>query len=218
MAVLASDIMDGAAIILNDSAKSLYSYATQLPYLKKANQELEQELIIIGAPVQRTKSATISVLANAKTLTLPSDFLIPLTLKERNSGSSDPWTDMVEKAFLPDNAIPDNLLRVWQFANNNINFVGSIINRDVLLNYDRMLAVINSQNSAEDFYLSSVYLSARTAELCARYIGMNKTMADQIRDDDVAAARDNLMRVFVLQSQGTSTRRPKFSTTRRNFR
>lgn len=211
--------MDGARVLLNDQAQALYTNTLVVPYLQRANRELELELINNGAEVTRQQSAVISVAAAPTaqniSITLPADFLLPTSIHERNQGATnDQWNEMVERAWEPENVVPTNDLRYWAFRNNAIYTPGVQIAKDVLLKYDRQLAIITGPASPEDFILSQNFLEAKTAELCARYIGMNKEFADDLAGLEVAIAKDNLMRAFVLNSQGAPSRRQRFTTKR----
>lgn len=212
--MLASEVMDQSAAMLNDTALDQYTYTVQIPYLKKANEDLEKKLIIFGTEVQRTKSNAISILADATTVTLPSDFLLPISLKERNVGeNNDQWVDMTETIWEPDST-HTTYIEFWAFRNNTIYIKPPIIAKEILLYYERSLAVLSGQNSAVDTGIIKGYLAARTAELCARYIGMNSTFADEIRDNEVSRAESDLEYMLVLNSQGNPVRRPKFTTMR----
>lgn len=214
--MLSSEVMDQAASFLNDTALDVYTYTTMLPYLKRANEDLEKKLIVYGTSEQRTKSAAIPVLADATTITLPSDFLLPLDLKERNVGETeDQWVDMTLLDWEPD-ATHTTYIEFWAFRNNAIYIKPPIVAKEVKLYYERALGVIIGSSSVIDFSLTKGYLAARTAELCARYIGMNSTFANEIRDNEVAAAQNELEYMLVLSTQGTSVRRPKFTTMRVN--
>lgn len=206
--------MDDAAAFLNDTAKNLYTYAVQLPYLKLANQNLEQLLLSNGLQVQRVYSSTITVLAGAKTLTLPNDFLLPIQLFERPKGSTDDaaWVEITERTWDPEPYTQGPTLQYWAFRNNNVNFPGSLADRDVLMRYERQLAAISGQNSPEDFVLARAFLAAKTAELCARFIGMNKTFADDLRSMEVSPAEDRVIDIFVQKQQGLPGRRRRFRT------
>lgn len=214
MTLSAGDCMDQAAALLNDVPKNLYTYTVQTPYLKKANEALEQLLLVYGISIQRVKSASIAVLANVLTLTLPSDFLLPVKLFERPSGgTANDWIPMVEKDWEPtETIVPTSTLIYWAFRNNAINFVGSTVAREVLLEYERALAIIVNSSSQEDSYLFKPFLSAKTAEYCARYVGMNGVMADSIRDNEGFVATDNLEHILVGNSQGVRHRRGQFTT------
>lgn len=222
MTFLASDVFDGArSPFLNDAAASLYTNTILLPHLKTANEELEQTLIINGISVQRVKSSPIAITAGATNLTilgspaLPTDFLFPISLRERTSGDSDySWADMTEKDFEPDNQQPTTTFNYWAFRNNAIYFPPATVNRDILLKYERQLAVITGPNSPEDFTLAKRFLCARVAELAARYIGMNSDLADVLMTREVEPRKDDLTRLFILDDQEVRTRRKPFSTRR----
>jgi hypothetical protein len=211
--LLASEVMDQSAALLNDVALTTYTYEAQLPYLKKANEELEKKLIIHGAPVQRMVIVETPVLAGELTLILPDDFLVPEKLFEKATGETG-WTPITERKWVPIDYIPTTSLAFWAFRNNAINFPGATVDRIVQLHYERKLTVIISEDTPEDFYLSKTFLAARTAELCARYIGMNTTIADGIRDNETLRAEDEILRIFVLNGQGVGGRRRPFNSKR----
>lgn len=211
MAFLASDVMNGARVYLNDVAASIFTNTALLPLVIMANEELEKLLIIIGAEVQRNNSAAITVSANALTITLPVDFLLPISLKERRvGGTENDWEDMTEQIWSPE-YVPAPTINYWAFSNNAIRIPGASVNREVLLKYDRQLAVITSSSSPEDFILSKAFLERKTAELAARYIGMNENFANSLAIREVEPARDALERLFILNSQGNPIRRKRFS-------
>jgi len=211
--LLASEVMDQSAAILNDVDLSLYSYDTQLPYLKKANEYLEQLLIKYGAQHPKKKSAAIDVAAEAIVLILPSDFLLPIQLFERADGSTSEadWDEMYEREWDP-NTVMGTTLGVWSFRDNAINFVGCTAAREVKLYYEAMLGVISTSASPEDSYLFKALLSAKTAEYCSRYIGMNKPMADEISLNECAPAEDNLVHILVGSMQNVRHRRGQYTS------
>jgi hypothetical protein len=213
MTFIAQDVMDDAAVILNDTAKAVFTYNAQLPFVSRANRYLEKILIENGLPQQRVISAAIPLAANALTLALPSDFLFPDKLYERNQGdTASGWSLMYEQQWEPQTWIPSTWNTYWSFRNGNINFPGANVAKEILLFYERNLAAIIGQNSPEDYAPSRDYLSAKTAEFCARYIGMNGTFADEIRDNEVSISEDALVRVLVLNQQGMVNRRKRFTT------
>lgn len=199
--MLASEVLDQSAIFLNDTALTLYTHTVQLPYLKRASEDLEKKLIEFGQPIQLVEALAILVLANTFTVGLPTDFLLPISLKERFVGQTeDQWVDMVERDWEGDST-SNTYIEYWAFRNNLIYIKPPSVNKEILLKYNRALTVISSANSTIDTTLSKGYLAARTAELCARYIGMNDTLADKIAIREVNTAEDTLMRIFLLEGQ-----------------
>ncbi len=211
--MLASEVMSQTAALLNDVGLNLYTYAVQLPYLQKANEDLEKKLAIFGAPQQRKDTTITTLAAGNTTVDLPSDFLLPIRLFERNNGdATNNWIPMHERDWVQENAVQTIYLGQWAFRDNKIYVIGATVAKDILLEYWRNLAVIASSSSTEDFAAAKGYLASRAAELLARYIGMNDNMADKIAIREVGQAEDELMRIIVLNQQGTPQRRGKFST------
>lgn len=207
--MLASEVMDQSAALLNDTALSLYTYVIQLPYLKKATEALQQRLAVFGIQVERVVSSSISVSANATSVTLPSDFLLPIKLEERAVGQNDDqWVDMHEVEFEPI-VEPISYIEYWAFRNNKVYIRECSVAKEVRLTYIRTLATISSSSSVVDFNASKAYLSAKTAEYCARYIGMNSDLADEIAGREGATAEDDLLRMYVLQGQSANRARRK---------
>jgi len=221
MSFLASDVFTGARAFLNDQNVNLFSNTALLPHLIAANEELEQTLIIFGSPVQRVLSTVIPVTAGVTSITiggappLPSDFLLPLSLHERTQGDSEQsWTEMTPKNFEPENQVPTTAFIYYAFRNNAIYFPEATSNRDILLKYNRTLAVISGPNSPEDFYLAKRFLCARLAELGARYVGMNSAFGDELAIREVEPRKEDIERIFTLQGQTVRSRRPRFTTKR----
>lgn len=223
MTFLASDVFDGArSPFLNDVGANLYTNAILLPHLKAANEELEQLLLKVGAPVQRVKSAVLAITAGGTSITiggspaLPTDFLLPITVLERTTGDSDQsWSEMTPRDYEPENQIPTTTFGYYSFRNNGIYFIAATANRDIKLQYERQLAVISGSNSPVDFYLAKRFLCARVAELAARYTGQNKVYADDLAVREVEPRRYDIESIFVLQGQTVRARRPRFTVKQR---
>lgn len=210
MPFLASDVIADAQALLNDTSAQIYTSAALLPFVKRANRELEQVLIINGSPVQRVESANISVFATITTLSLPTDFLLPIELNERPlaSTSNDDWVPMTEMPWIPD-IVAGETLDYWAFRNNAIYLLGATVDRTVRLRYERQLAVITSTASPEDSVLFQNFLGAKTAELAARFIGMNEAFAQSLHDNESKPAKNDLEQLLVLQ--GSPVRRQRFT-------
>lgn len=207
--------MDGARMMLNDTAATLYSNTAITPHVIAANEQLELEMLALGISVIRKPTVAIIVPALALTLTLPTDFLLPLELYERLSGAvNDPWVLMTEREWTPADYVQNTSLNYWAFYNNAVNFPGSTVARDVMMRYERQLAVITGPNSPEENIVFKRYLAAKTAEYAARYVGMNKSISDDIHNDEVRPALELVTQILVGNMQGNPVRRMRFSTQR----
>jgi len=213
-AVLASEIMDQSASMLNDTAKTLYSYVAQLPYLRKAAEDLELILIELGqSSLQRAESGTLDVDASDidQALTnVPSNLFIPINVFERARDANDEeWQLMTEQAW-EENVAQGVTLGNWTFRNNQIIFPPCSADREVYVTYWRQLVAITSESSNAEVVGSKTYLAAKTAELCARYIGENPERADALLSVEVIPLRDRLENIYVKSSQSLRVRRRRF--------
>lgn len=220
---LASDVMDEAASLLNDTAKTLFTYAAQLPYLRRANEALENLLIACGISVQRQVSLVMTVAPSAVNIDLtangsyPTDILLPIRCWERDGGSnSQTFSLMTERDWEPE-LNPTTSATYWTFRNNKIYIPGVTSSRDIKVDYWRQLTSITGQNSNEEVAGAKTFLAAKTAEMCARYIGQNKEVADDLLNIEVGDARDLLERIYIKNTQGTRSRRRRFSRPRANY-
>lgn len=66
--LLAGTVMDKAASLMNDSARTVYTYAAQVPYLNIALQELQEEFELNGISVTENVSAVINMPAGSTTI------------------------------------------------------------------------------------------------------------------------------------------------------
>jgi len=211
MSYTAGNVMDTAASLLNDTAKTLFSYDVQLPYLKIAQDELEQELILNEFQIDFISEAIILVSAGSLALSLPTSFFLPISLGERAVGGTL-FVPMTEKANVLDPNVeytPTDKLEIWDYRHNCINFVGSTVDREVRLSYWRTLTPIVGENSNEAVNGAKLFLSFRTGGLVARYIGRNKVRADEL-DLDAARSIDRLLAIFAKNRQGLRIRRRPF--------
>lgn len=206
--------MDGARAYLTDVGATLFTNTAALPYVKLANKSLEQVLMAFGLEIQRKNTAAIDVAALAVSVTLPSDFFVPTKLWERADGGADTdWIPMDEVNDLV-GYVPVNTLNVWSFYNNVVNLGGCTVAREVLMEYERSLAAITSASSPIDDLKLERYLSAKTAELCARYIGRNSEVANELLSIEVNPAKDDLEHILVGNMQGVRHRRGAFTASR----
>lgn len=217
MAILASVVMDAAANLMNDSAKSVYSYAVQVPYLNIALSELKEEMEANNVPFTNKTSAAIIIAAGVTSITvattpaLPTDLIEIQSLWERLSGTTNDYEPMSRAEFLPLTAVQSTSLMEWSWEGQSIKFIGATTIRDVIIEYiaDTLAAVVDGTTSIALFNCKT-YLTYKTAALCARYIGEDTPRADVLEKEAVIA----LDRFGIINVKG----RQEFSTRRRPFR
>lgn len=212
----AGDVMDRAAALLNDIAKSVYSYTVQIPYLNAAMDELQETFEQNNIPATNEVSAVLAVPANTLVLTfssspaIPADLIEPRTLHERLNGTTDEFNEMTKMEFVPKSQVLTSNLGVWDWRDQEIHFVGANTIRDVKIDYIKQIfAPVTASTDVIALINSKSFLAYRTAGLCARYIGENETRAD-ILDGFAVLAMDRVLGINVKGGQAIFTRRRPF--------
>ena len=218
--LIAGDVMDRSSSLLNDTAKSTFTYSVQLPYLNIALEELQNEYELNEMPVTETVTSNpIVVAANIKAIgfsptvpALPSDLIEPLILWERPSGI-DPYIPMTKVQYLPrymeGSKIPQLVWYTWE--SNEIRFLPANAANDVKMDYIRSLFITITASTDKIAVINAeAFLFYRTAALCSRFIGENPTRADSLD----SMAQESLNRIVGVGTKG----KQNIITRRRPFR
>lgn len=215
-----ANILDLTASLMNDTAKTKYTYTAMLPYFNMALAIMQEELEVNEIPVVEKSTGSITVTAGVKIVSqgttsadYPTDLVEIQMLWERLSGSSDPYTPMYKRDFLPhylDDITVDQLV-YWTWLNNQIQFIGASTDRELKLDYlrQRYANTVSDTTTAIDVMNSRTFLEFKTASLCARFIGENPTRADELNNE----AEKGLWRLLDLSIKGkqdVATRRKPF--------
>lgn len=184
----AAEVMDRSAALLNDPAKTDYTYAAQLPYLNMAIDELVESLEESNSSPTNQTSAVITV-AVGKTMITPTEHVTtphyPFDLVEiqevgeRDTGSTDKFLMLTRREFL-DSYPPNRSLLYWFWEDQCIKFNpnGALVSKDIQLRYVRQaIAQAANETSTIGTINARSYLSYKTAGLCAMFIGENETRA-----------------------------------------
>jgi hypothetical protein len=209
MAYTAQDPLTEAKILLNDPSGHVYADDKLLPLMQKAYRELQLKMQLNGLAVMKEKSSVITVTAGTVFLGdaagLPSDFVLPIDLQERASGSSEDWTPMEETDWEPD-IDQTATLRFWNFREEQVKFVGATANREVLMKYQKGLTRITAVTTPIQVIGAETFLASRTAAIAAIVLGENPSRAEAINGDAGGALHD-LISLLVKQNQGFPIRR-----------
>lgn len=223
--LVASEVMDRAASLMNDTAKSVYTYLVQIPYLNMALDELQEEFELNNVPVTNQTPAEIVFPAGsteiipAVTPPVPGEIYYPTDLVEiqavweRLSGSSDPYIPVTRREFLlhvfDGIVLPELIYYSWQ--DQKIKFTEASTDRDVKLDYIKDLFVeVTDSDDPIGIINSQSYLSFKTAQFLAFFVGENKTRSDELQGLAAIALERNLG----ISSKG----RQAITTRRRPFR
>lgn len=225
--------MDSAASLMNDTAKTVYTYAAQMPYLNMALRELQEHFQLNNVPVTNQTSAPIIVPIGttaitpfdeegaAGTLNYPQDLIEIQGIYERLSGTTNPFIPLVKREFLPhvlDN-LPTDALQYWAWENQTIKFIGALTIRDVKLDYIKTLFPrIANQAAVIGVINAESFLFYRTAALCTRFIGENPDRSGELNEFAVFAL-DRATGIETKARQNITTRRKPFMAAykRRSF-
>jgi hypothetical protein len=187
--LLAAEVMDRSAALMNDPSKTDYTYLVQLPYLNMAVDELVEALEEANSSPTNQTSGTIVLPVGSNKITpiehptpphYPFDLVEIQAVTERASGSDDGFVPLVRREFLQEFPATQ-MLGVWTWADQIIQFNtnGANNEREVKLHYVRMaISQAASELSVIGTINSRSYLSYKTAAFCAMFIGENPTRAE----------------------------------------
>lgn len=220
---LAIAAFNSARTYLNDQNSQIWSNAALLPYLVEAFNDMIESLTLYEVPLIKEKSVVISVPVSTSIPQLlnsmagfPTDFIEPIKLKERATGSTNPEDfesgRMIECEFLP-NLQQQESLRYWCWQQQNVLIIGATTARDVLLYYIGGLSVPIAANSSLGFTYAEHFLGPKTAAYAAGSVG-NSTLAqeaNQVAQDKL----DNLLMIATKNQQNLPARRIPYHRGRR---
>lgn len=226
----AADVLDKSASLMNDTAKTVYTYSAQLPYLNIALAEIEEHFQLNNVPTTNQASASITVPIGTTEVNpvdgpgivtppnYPSDLIEIQGLYERASGSSDSFLLIKKVEFLP--KISDdasiNSIQYWSWQDQRIKFHAVISIRELRLDYIKSLfSEITNPNTVIGLINAKSFLAFRTAALCSEFIGENKTRADSLNEFAVAAG-ERVTGIGIKAKQNITTRRRPFMANYKN--
>lgn len=212
--------MDRSAALMNDAAKTDYTYTAQLPYLNMAIDELMEQLEESNSSPSNQTSDPIVVPIGANKLTPPEDAVTPhypydlieiQEVGERLSGTTDPFFPLSRREFL-DQFPATNSLLFWYWEDQYIKFNpnGATSTRDVQLKYIRQpFLLAQNENSIIGAIGARSFLSYKTAAFCAMFIGENPQRAE-VLEMQAEKAWERLLGINNKGRQQMVTRRRPF--------
>ncbi len=215
----ASTVLAKSASLMNDTARTIYTYTALLPYLQIAMQELQEEFQLRNISSSQITSALITVPAGTSqiqyggppTLTLPSDMIEPAQLWERPSGI-DPYIPLIKRDYIP-HQLEGVLVTTFGFYvwdNQMIKFLPSTQNNDIKIDYVKELfQPIVDENSPINIINAASFLEYRTAGLAAEFIERNIASANALNAYAVLAI-DRATGIGIKGKQAIMTRRRPF--------
>lgn len=209
MAILASEPIEEAKGLLNDVSGHIYTDTRLIPLLQKAYRELQTKMMLNGLPVLKEVSTSVNVLTGTVSLGdgtgLPTDFVYPIELEERAQGSAEFFQPMSETEWEPSQQ-QTSYLRVWNWREEEIKFLGATTDREVKIKYMKGLTRITATTTPISINNAVTYLAARCAGIAAFVIGENPSRATEL-NADAGIALQELLTILVKRQQGLPVRR-----------
>jgi len=224
--VTAAEIMDRVAQLLNDPAKTDYTYVVQMPYLNMAIDELIESSENYNNSIHNITSAPITIPVGKNAIfPTPPDLIIPpgyiaypnnlvdiQEVLERNPGGNDTFIALPKKEFIQ--AYPQTgSLSYWAWEHQVIKFnpIGANTPKEVILRYiTHSTTLVIDPTTVIPIINCRSYLSFKTAALCAMFIGENQTRAQVLE----AQADEAMERITNMSNRG----RQQIMTRHRPFR
>lgn len=214
----AVEVTDRVASLMNDTAKSVYTFAAVLPYLNTSLDVLQELFEQNNIPSTNETSALINVPANTSVISfggspaLPTDLIEIQALWVSSEGLAEYTGPIRRVEFLPRymEGVDYNSIDQWAWIDQEIRFFPANADLDIKLDYIKSIFVpiVLSTDLINILNVKS-YLSFKTAAYCARYIGENPTRADQL-DAEAELALDRSLGISTKGKQSIRTRRRPF--------
>lgn len=214
--MIAANVMDRSAALLNDTVQSVFSYAVQIPYLNAAIDEMSELLESNNVPMTNETQAGIIINTGVTDIggttgpALPNDLIEIQSVYERLQGATEDFQFVTRVEFLPPFVEQTESLIYYCWQHQTIQFLGATTPREIQLNY--IGAVVTNVSSSADtisLFNAKSFLAFRTAALCAQFIGENKERADSL-NSDAGMAMDRLLNISTKGRQAIATRRRPF--------
>ena len=218
--LIASTVLAKASTLLNDTARTVYTYAAVLPYLQIAMQELQEHFELNNISATQLSSATINMPAGTIVLDynalapltkIPNDMIEPAQLWEREEGI-DHFVPMSRSDYLPHNleGTPTGKFSFYVWNNQQFQFMPCNRDNDIKIDYIKdLFTPLVDETSVINVVNASTFLEYRTAALCAEFIERNQSSSNALNIYAVMAL-DRATGIGVKGKQTILTRRRPF--------
>jgi hypothetical protein len=217
--LVASTVLAKAASLMNDTARTTYTYVAVLPYLQIALQELQEIFELNSIPVTQLSSTLINIPTGVTQIIfngvgvpkLPDDMIEPQQLWEREQGI-DPYVPMGRRDYIPHQfeGTPTGKFSFYTWNNQIISFLPANRSNDIKIDYIKtMFNTLVDETSLINVINAATFLEYRTAALCAEFIERNQASANSLNQYAILAL-DRATGIGVKGKQTILTRRRPF--------
>jgi hypothetical protein len=223
----AEDTLNLARALLNDSSGAVFTDSLLMPLLNSAYRGLQRaengvsvlaEQQDIEMDADPGTGMTNTELSDVSDPQLPTDCLVPHQLWERAAANTADVFVPMEKFMSGGgmlNLQPSTYLRLWEWREDKINFIGASQSITVRLRYEKNLPQIILGTDPVQIRSATDPLAFATAALAARSRGARALAQDLLADAQMAT--ENLIERYVRPEQLKGRRRMPYSYHRRTI-
>ena len=223
----AEDALNLARALLNDSSGAVFTDTLLMPLLNSAYRGLQRELAENGVSVlseqqdidlevNSTTGITNTELSDVSSPQLPTDCLMPHMLWERATANTTDVFVPMEKFMSGGSMLnlqPSAYLRLWEWREDKINFIGATQAVTVRVRYEKVLSTLVLGTDPVMIRSATDPLAFATAALAARSRGARALAADLLGAAQLAT--ENLIERYVRPEQVKGRRRKPYGYRRR---
>jgi hypothetical protein len=223
----AEDALNLARALLNDTAAAVFTDTLLMPLLNSAYRGLQRELSENGVSVlteqqdieldvNSSTGVTNTEISDVSSPQLPTDCLAPHMLWERaTANTTDVFVPMEKFMSGGDmlNLQPSSYLRLWEWREDKINFIGATQSITVRVRYEKTLPLLALGTDPVQIRSATDPLAFATAALAARSRGQRALAADLVGAAQMAT--ENLIERYVRPEQVKGRRRRPYGFHRR---
>ena len=223
----AEDTLNLARALLNDLSGAVFTDSLLMPLLNSAYRGLQRaengvsvlaEQQDIEMDADPGTGMTNTELSDVSDPQLPTDCLVPHQLWERAAANTADVFVPMEKFMSGGgmlNLQPSTYLRLWEWREDKINFIGASQSITVRLRYEKNLPQIILGTDPVQIRSATDPLAFATAALAARSRGARALAQDLLADAQMAT--ENLIERYVRPEQLKGRRRMPYSYHRRTI-
>jgi len=223
----AEDALNLARALLNDSAGAVFTDTLLMPLLNSAYRGLQRELAENGVSVlaeqqdidlevNSSTGITNTELSDVSSPQPPTDCLMPQMLWERATANTTDVFVPMEKFMSGGSMLnlqPSTYLRLWEWREDKINFIGATQAITVRVRYEKVLSTLVLGTDPVMIRSATDPLAFATAALAARSRGARALAADLLGAAQMAT--ENLIERYVRPEQVKGRRRKPYGYRRR---
>jgi len=222
MSVSATEIMDRSAVLMNDPAKTDYTYIVLKPFLRMALDELAEAMAdshssptVFTSGIMTVPKGKVEIYnpntGGGGTPVYPTDLVEIQQILERTAGSQENFVPMrrVEYTYI---APPQERLVFWSWESQVIRFnrAGATVDRESAIKYLKDVSEwILDETALVGPANSRSFLAYKTAAYAAQFVGENMERA-AILDAKAAEALDRIESINNKGKQQIMTRHKPF--------